>query len=475
MNPAKKHSGSVFAINDRFFQYEEKERQAAELVAANKELAFQNEEKEKRAAELLIANKELAFQNEEKEKRAAELLIANKELAFQNEEKEKRAAELLIANKELAFQNEEKEKRAAELAIANEELAFQNEEKEKRAIELNTVLNRIDDGFFAVDKNAVVTYWNKRAEILLDAKKEDMMGKNLHEMFAGSRSEIFYESYERAIREQSTINFEGFSQRTNKWFAVSAFGLENGLSVYFKDITDKKQYEIKLTKAIIKTQEDERYEIGGELHDNVCQILVGSLLSLGMMKDSLPPAKIEFFNQCREYISLALAEIRNVSHRLAPAFFNEETLKEAVDRLVDMLNVEKKIKVTLHVDDAVKTSAVSLEIQLNLYRILQEQLKNILKYAKATTIDIIVAIDSNKLKMTVSDNGIGFDTDSVKNGIGFANMKRRTELFSGKMEIRAAVGKGCTIMIDIPLNSNENGMIFMSEPAAGRPQSHANF
>ncbi|MDZ7836916.1 MAG: ATP-binding protein [Actinomycetota bacterium] len=120
---------------------EEKEKRAAELIIANKELAYQNEEKEKRAAELIIANKELAYQNEEKEKRAAELVIANKELAYQNEEKEKRAAELVIANKELAYQNEEKEKRAAELIIANKELAYQNEEKEKRAAEL-VIANR---------------------------------------------------------------------------------------------------------------------------------------------------------------------------------------------------------------------------------------------------------------------------------------------------------------------------------------------
>ncbi len=123
---------------------EEKEKRAAELVIANKELAFQNEQKEKRAAELVIANKELAFQNEQKEKRAAELVIANKELAFQNEEKEKRAAELVIANKELLFQNEEKEKRAAELVLANKELAFQNEEKEKRAAELVLANEDID-------------------------------------------------------------------------------------------------------------------------------------------------------------------------------------------------------------------------------------------------------------------------------------------------------------------------------------------
>ena len=118
------------------YQNEEKEKRAAELSIANKELIFQNNEKEKRAAELSVANTELAYQNNEKENRAAELIIANKELAYQNEEKEKRAAELIIANKELAYQNNEKEKRAAELIIANKELAYQIEEKEKRADEL---------------------------------------------------------------------------------------------------------------------------------------------------------------------------------------------------------------------------------------------------------------------------------------------------------------------------------------------------
>ena len=107
-------------------QNDEKDKRAAELTIANKELAFQTEEKADRAAELTIANKELAFQTEEKADRAAELTIANKELAFQTEEKADRAAELTIANKELVFQNEEKDKRAAELTIANKELALQN-------------------------------------------------------------------------------------------------------------------------------------------------------------------------------------------------------------------------------------------------------------------------------------------------------------------------------------------------------------
>jgi PAS domain S-box-containing protein len=163
MEKEKRAAELLIANKEMAFQNEEKEKRAAELIIANKEMAFQNEEKEKRAAELLIANKELLFQSDEKEKRAAELIIANKEMAFQNEEKEKRAAELIIANKELLFQSDEKEKRAAELIIANKEMAFQNEEKEKRAAEL-LIANR--ELLFQGEEK------EKRAAELLLANKE---------------------------------------------------------------------------------------------------------------------------------------------------------------------------------------------------------------------------------------------------------------------------------------------------------------
>ena len=114
-------------------QAQEKEKRAAELVIANKELKFQNEQKEQRAKELIIANKELAVQSKEKEKRAAELIIANKKLAAENilkekrkVEKQKRAAELIVKNRELAYQ----EKRSKELTLANDELKKAQEELE---------------------------------------------------------------------------------------------------------------------------------------------------------------------------------------------------------------------------------------------------------------------------------------------------------------------------------------------------------
>jgi PAS domain S-box-containing protein len=118
--------------------------------------------------------------------------------------------------------------------------------------EKNTVLESIDDGFFALDTNSVVTYWNKRAEILLDTKKEDLIGKNLHEVFTVRGSRIFYDNYVKALKEKITIQFEGFSTLSKKWFAVSAYGSDNGLSVYFKDVTEQKNAAEKIKESELR-------------------------------------------------------------------------------------------------------------------------------------------------------------------------------------------------------------------------------
>jgi PAS domain S-box-containing protein len=132
----------------------------------------------------------------------------------------------------------------------------------KASIEKNMVLESIDDGFFALDIHSLVTYWNRKAENLLGAKKEDILGKNIQEIFADGSSAIFYDNYQKAIKENITVRFEGFFNQTNKWFAVSAFGSENGLSVYFKDITASKTDEKRLKESemryrqIVKTAQE---------------------------------------------------------------------------------------------------------------------------------------------------------------------------------------------------------------------------
>ena len=311
------------------------------------------------------------------------------------------------------------------------------------------VLDPETSGFVQVNKATIELYGYSEEEFLnmtfMDIKQEeDISTSKEHTRTRNSENGIFEKTSRHYKKSGEIIEVEIYS-------TPIIINDKSFKSVIAIDVTAKNLYEHTIMKAIIKTQEDERYEIGGELHDNVCQILATSLIFLRMLKKSLAPSKMQLFNQCRENIILATEEIRNLSHRLAPAFFDNSTMEEAFKRLLDTFNIEEQLEILLSFNDSVKKYPLSLEIQLNLYRILQEQLKNILKYAKATLIEVDVDINNNNLKMRISDNGIGFKVDTGKRGIGLANMKRRAELFSGKFEIESSPGNGCIIVINIPL------------------------
>ncbi len=223
-------------------------------------------------------------------------------------------------------------------------------------------------------------------------------------------------------------------------------------SVIAIDVTEKIKLEHRITRAIIKTQEDERYEIGAELHDNVCQILASSKLSLDMLKDGVPENNVKWLIKSQHFINLALEEIRNLSHRLAPSTFGNSNLEETFSELLLNINFENQYITNLSIDFDEVNYKLSKDLQLNLYRIAQEQLRNIIRHSKATTIEIKLYVENDFLKMEISDNGIGFDESKIKKGIGLANIKRRIELFNGEMQIISAINKGYNLIAIIPLD-----------------------
>lgn len=217
------------------------------------------------------------------------------------------------------------------------------------------------------------------------------------------------------------------------------------------DVTEKNLQEQKITKAIIQAQENERYEIGAELHDNVCQILVAGQVAFKMLKNNLKPEEITWYEQGSKYIQNATQEIRNLSHRLAPVFFEDSTLEEVISGLITSIDLENEYEITVDFSEDFKHFPCKQECQLTLYRILQEQFRNIVKHAKATVIKVHGHISNDALIMTIEDNGIGFDSKKVKSGIGLANIKRRTEVYLGKLTIDTAIGKGCLLTVEVPL------------------------
>jgi PAS domain S-box-containing protein len=221
--------------------------------------------------------------------------------------------------------------------------------------------------------------------------------------------------------------------------------------VIINDITEDIQVEKRIMREIIKAQEDERFEIGAELHDNVCQILAASQFDIEILKLSIDASKISYLNHFNECVNMALTEIRNLSHRLTPSFIHEMNIEESFYKLFQTFGLDKKYSIYLKVDEEFnREDFLSIDLKLNFFRILQEQIRNIIKHAKADHIIVKLMLIQNQICMEITDNGVGFDEKKLDAGIGFSNMKKRVEIFSGDFSVHSTIGQGCTIFAKLP-------------------------
>ncbi len=332
------------------------------------------------------------------------------------------------------------------------------EESEKRYINLFELspqpmwifnVNTLE--FFQVNQAAVDQYGYTKQEFL-GMKLFDIVIDDL------SESEKFVKSKQISYNQKI---FKGRFKHRKKSSEIIDVDIYSNLyyihetvyeSVIAIDVTEKIKLEHRITRAIIKTQEDERYEIGAELHDNVCQILASSQLSLDMLKEGVPESSTKWLNKSQHFIKLALEEIRNISHRLAPSIFGNTNLEEIFSELLINIDFENQFSTNLIIDFDELKYKLSEDLQLNLYRIAQEQLRNIIRHSKANTIEIKIYVEREFFKMEISDNGIGFDESKIKKGIGLANIKRRVELFNGELQINSTINEGCNLIAIIPLD-----------------------
>ena len=218
-----------------------------------------------------------------------------------------------------------------------------------------------------------------------------------------------------------------------------------------KELADQqiKEHQLK-TEIAIQTQEKERNELGRELHDNINQILITGRMYLSMAKTKENTAK-DLVEQGYEYVNEAIEEIRKLSHTLVAPSLGDISLREALQNLADDTNLLNHLQVQISVDEKYKEKNIDENKKLMLYRIVQEQLSNIITHARAGKVIISLKTDNNNVILSVTDNGIGFDTTQKSNGIGLKNISNRAEFYSGKMNIVSAPGKGCTLEIYIPL------------------------
>lgn len=223
----------------------------------------------------------------------------------------------------------------------------------------------------------------------------------------------------------------------------------NKLHQSLNDERVKKQKE--LTSATIEGQEKERTEIGRELHDNINQLITATKLYLDVA--ATQPSMIgEMIKRSSENLTLCMEEIRRLSSALVPPSIGVNSFSEIIQDLIEPIKLATTINVEYEVKD-VNKNILTTDQQLNVYRIIQVHLNNILKHSKATNVFITVKYVNGYIEINIKDNGQGFDINAKRKGIGFKNIQSRTELLNGKMNVISQTGKGCLLVVNFPANS----------------------
>jgi PAS domain S-box-containing protein len=230
-----------------------------------------------------------------------------------------------------------------------------------------------------------------------------------------------------------------------------------------QDVTEKKNLQQKLlqqelhkqriiAKTMIDAQENERAAIGKELHDNVNQILSTAKLYLELYRGR--PEEANLLVLCLENINHAIREIRNISRALVPSTIGDLGLPDSVHELVESIRQARNLHVEFH-SRGWSDENISNQQKLMLFRIIQEQVNNVVKHAQAKNLFIELTMDlsQNRMNLRITDDGNGFDPENVKKGMGLSNIMSRADHFGGITAIQSQPGKGCVLQVQIPVQN----------------------
>ena len=195
----------------------------------------------------------------------------------------------------------------------------------------------------------------------------------------------------------------------------------------------------------------EQKRISEELHDGILGEMLGIRLILSGLNEREDQASIEQRAALIEKLQEVEEEIRTISHELNHASY--EKFHNFIVSLEDMIEgIEKSsgISCSFTYDNKVPWDNLLGDIKINAYRIIQESLKNCVKHAKSKNVSISFRVGDDNLKLTIVDDGVGFDTHRKKKGIGLRNIISRAKKIKGKLDIDSKPGKGTTIKVLIP-------------------------
>jgi len=353
-------------------------------------------------------------------------------------------------------------------------------------------LTKIIDGTsipsFVINKQHKVTHWNTAIEALSGIKKEEIIGTDeqwrafytekrpaMADLIIDGASANEIETYYQSKCRKSPLIDGAYEAedlfsvpvKGGKWLHFTASPIRNndgeimGAIETLEDITERKNAEENLRyylQEITKAQEEERKRIARELHDDTAQNLIALLHQLeNLLNDrtKLPVKEAKVLWGFYEQIRDILQGVRHFSRDLRPSILDDLGLLPALEWATDELKNTYWVEASLQVIG--NERRLSQEAELLVFRIVQEALRNIAKHAQTTKAEVKVEFAGNKIMVTISDNGIGFQLPEdlgalpYTGKLGLVGMQERVQLLGGTLKLESRLGKGTTVFVEVPV------------------------
>ncbi len=378
---------------------------------------------------------------------------------------------------------DELERRVAErttaLSEANETLKAEIAERKRSEREFSTLLENSPDIIARLDRNLKYIYMSPELERVTGISPEQFIGKSLREVPLEDYDWRTLEaSCREAIAEKKTVHRAVDYGGRNYWTRVvpelGPDGAVESLMTISQDVTDRVRAEQELTRLaaqLFRLQDEERRRIARELHDGTAQNLFGMSINLANLKQLSPdkPEARRLIDECVSLSNESLQEIRTLSYLLHPPLLDEAGLVSALQWYVQGFTKRSGIYVDFV---AQPLDRLTPDVELALFRIVQESLTNVRRHSGSETATIRLERKTNDVFLEIKDRGNGIHSSKVPEsadeiiemGVGIPGMQQRLRQLGGRLEI-ASNSEGTAITAIVPL---ANGASYGANSAGRR-------
>jgi signal transduction histidine kinase/streptogramin lyase len=238
------------------------------------------------------------------------------------------------------------------------------------------------------------------------------------------------------------------------WFRISIVLIAISIVSFviyrrFKFLAQQTRNQQELSRKLLESQENERKRIGVGLHDSLGQnlLVIKNLAVMGLEAEKDGRKTGDQLGEISALASHALAEVREISYDLRPHHLDQLGLTGALRSIISRVSASSPLIIHDDLDDV--NNLFPKHEEINVFRIVQESVNNIIKHSRAAEAIITVKRNSDHVKLHISDNGSGFDHH--KRGFGLTGMAERVRILNGILEINSTIGDGTTIDVIIPV------------------------